>query len=74
MIVGPNADSITREKGGTVTKEDYILSRGLNFSALPLPANLATTCRYKRHIIVNRNPPYIAGWRNSEDAPAVGAR
>lgn len=43
MIVGPNADSFAREKGGTVANDAYFLYGGQNFSDVPLPADLAIT-------------------------------
>jgi beta-aspartyl-peptidase (threonine type) len=43
MIVGPNADSFARDKGGSVVDDAYFLYGGMNFSDVPLPADLAIT-------------------------------
>ena len=41
MIVGSNADSFVKEKGGAVANDAYFLYGGQNFSDVPLPADLA---------------------------------
>ena len=43
MMVGPNADSFVREKGGMVADSAYFLHGGQNFSDVPLPDDIAIT-------------------------------